>query len=140
MRFYLSDTHQNRKANYKNNQGFSIIEIIVSLSLFGIGLLSIIQLQIQAQALVSDSVYKNQALVFASSRHEIHQLGVLEHEGAATLTAKWIKDVQILLPQVRVETTNLSISNFQINLTWAASSENTGCIFSQIKGAACLRL
>jgi prepilin-type N-terminal cleavage/methylation domain-containing protein len=126
--------------NLKAKKGFSLIELLVAMALFSSGLLSIISLQIQAQEVLGDSLYKTQALIFASSRHEIHHLAAKDNSSAIKLSEEWKSQVLQELPEARIQSTKIGKTNFVINLMWLKSHISNGCNIIKDKSLGCLQL
>lgn len=111
----------------KNIKGFSLIEVLVSMGLFSLGLLSIIGLQLQAHRAIADSALKNQALAFASSRYEIYYLEHAYQKNTVTIVEAWQKNIQVFLPEARVESQINSDKTFALRLFWVSNQPSLTC-------------
>jgi prepilin-type N-terminal cleavage/methylation domain-containing protein len=123
-----------------SEKGFTLIELLVAILLFNIGFIAILSLQIQALAIIGDSKLKNQALMFASSSHEIHWLTQNNPKSAHNLSEAWSRHIHEYIPEISHQQQTLWNGDFSITLYWPASHGLTACQSAQQKGNDCLRL
>lgn len=116
------------------SKGFSLLEVVVSMGLFSVGLLSIIQLQLHAHAVIADSSLKSQALAYASSRHEIHSV-----PNAQPLSDKWEQNIKASLPDLKI-ISQLSDDNLSLSLSWETNQMSVGCLSQGLQLRDCLQL
>lgn len=134
-------TNQNIKPGLlRGEKGFTLIELLVAMFLFNIGFLAILSLQIQALAIIGDSQLKNQALMFASSSHEIYLLTESHPDSANNLSELWAKNIYSYIPDVSFQREHTGNGDFSITLYWPASYGLTACQQSKQVEEDCLRL
>ena len=121
-------------------KGFTLVELLVAILIFNIGFLAILSLQIQALAIIGDSQFKNQALMFASSSHEIYFLTENHPDSANHLSELWTKNIYFHIPEVKYQREILATSEFSINLYWPASHGSAVCHSFNEKDSDCLHL
>lgn len=138
LKFYYASAQYVQGSLFKKEQGFSLIEVVVSMGLFSLGLLSIISLQLQAHRAIADSALKNQALAFASSRYEIYYLEHTYHKNTATIVETWQKNIQVFLPEARVESQINSDNTFELKLFWASNQPSVTCKVREPYAQDCL--
>jgi len=119
---------------FSTNKGFSLLEVVVSMALFSVGLLSIIQLQLRAHAVISDSSLKSQALAYASSRHEIHRV-----PNAQPLSEKWEQNIKKTLPDLKI-ISQLSDDELSLSFSWETNQMSVGCLSQGMQLRDCLEL
>lgn len=117
-----------------SSKGFSLLEVVVSMGLFSVGLLSIIQLQLHAHAVIADSSLKSQALAYASSRHEIHT-----RPNAQVLADTWEQNIKTSLPDIKI-TSQLSDDDLSLSLSWETNQMSVGCLSQGLQLRDCLQL
>lgn len=131
---------KNNVSLIKTSKGFSLIEVLVSMGLFSLGLLSIITLQLQAHAAIADSALKNQALSYASSRYEIYYLEQYDKKDTGILSAKWQKNSQAALPDLTVDSQFKNKNTLALTLFWTTNQRNVACQSSHSPDRDCLQL
>ena len=124
----------------KTEKGFTLVELLVAILLFNIGFLAILGLQIQALAMIGDSQLKNQALMFASSSHEIYLLSEEHAHSASHLSGLWAKNIYSHIPEVSYKREVLATSGFSISLYWPAIHGSTACPSLKQNESDCLHL
>ncbi len=81
-------------------QGFSLLELMIALSLFSFALLAAIQMQVQAHHMLSDAVLRSKALYLASSHKEI-LVSASAANPASALQQHWQTELNHHLPDVQ---------------------------------------
>jgi len=140
---------------FSKKRCFSLLEGVVSMGLFSVSLLSIIQLQIKAQAVISDASLKNKALAYASSWHEIEYLEsaslnsknnksneseAMFQESASQLNKLWQTNIQSELPDVKIESQLTKDNQFSLTLIWTTRQISFGCQNSFAQERDCIQL
>ena len=131
---------QHKTIAIQANRGFSLIEVLVSLSLFASCLLTLVSLQIQAQGLLVELGLTHQALAFASSHRE--RQGVkesLENTAREVIRANSEDELRQIMPEVLIKTVEKK-GYKQYELFWPSHYPGQTCAFSDQADTACIRI
>lgn len=140
------------KLNYfslSTSPGFSLIELLFTMALFGTGLLSVIILQIAAYTQLGDSQLKQQAIFYASSFREINLIRINNEVDTKYLTTDWEHNISKMIPNIDIkiieqlnsngDIVNTKKTNGILLLSWPSSLANPQCDTSGKLAFDCLR-
>ncbi len=123
----------------KAQKGFSLIELLIAMSFFGIGILSLISIQLDAMRESSDSLIRDQAIYFASSKQEILYLQTLATNNAQELPnhiyplkEKWLEDLKTQIPKARF-VQDQKDGRLIVLISWPSLSEKNECQDKSLK-------
>jgi prepilin-type N-terminal cleavage/methylation domain-containing protein len=136
-----------KNISLKSLKGFSLIELMISMSLFSFSLLGVVSMQVQAQQLINQNLLKQRALQLAIARQELFELSSSQNNISGLLSA-WQNKLEETLPDPRV-ISSVNESILFINISWldSSGSPNSGnCSFekedtqTEQTSRACLQL
>lgn len=111
----------------RRSNGFSLIELMIAMSLFAFSLLAIMSLQVKALGLLSDANLKSQAIILASSHQELQKLSSKEIEDLDLLLSNWQSLAHNKIPEVTIKKSSGSEKDFYIMLTWPSRQKKSNC-------------
>ncbi len=100
----------------KNQQGISLMEVLISLVIMSIGLLAILKMQIYAMQAANSALTTSIAIIRLDSLRSIYALGP---SNFSELFANWATENNLYLPETRVEQ-----QDKKIDLLWYDSFRN----------------
>lgn len=106
----------------KPSLGFSLIEVVVALSLFSFSMLGMVSMQININRMIHESFQKNTVLGMAISRHEISELARTNPQSSNTLISTWEQELSKLIPYVSSHIENDEIMN--VVIVWPVSLQS----------------
>ncbi len=105
----------------KTVQGFSLIEVMVAMSLFSFSMLGMVSMQINMNRMIQDAFQKNRALSLAISRHEILELARKNAESENYLLPLWEKELSEKIPYVSSHIDQETTSH--VSILWVSSQQ-----------------
>jgi hypothetical protein len=81
--------------------------------------------------MIQDAYLKNQALVFASTSHEINLLHESNAESAKHLTAIWTESIKEFIPDVSYERIITTSQDHMITLFWPSAQGFSDCTLAK---------
>lgn len=128
----------------KSSAGFSLIEVMVALSLFSFSMLGMVSMQININRMIHESVQKNTVLSMAISRHEISELARTNPQSSNTLISTWEQELSKHIPYVSSHIEDDESMN--VVIVWPASLQSVNNCGGELEQADsenpknCLRL
>lgn len=102
-------------------RGFALIEVMVSLVIFSLGVIGLIGMQSRALQLSTDSQDRNTAAMLVNNLSSQMWIGKTTSLGAAAIDA-WKAQVQAALPNATTDVNSTSATTATITLKWKSPS------------------